>query len=210
MSDLRSAVVDRFVVTGRDAPEWPAPHPERPPLEQEYSRCLDPARYAIVGARLRAWSDVLVRRFGVAVESPALREVDLGGLDAAADLVERFQVWRPRGPGELPLMLATWSMQGVPDAVLAIGVGDPPQWVERQPDCGCDACDSGSADLLAVLDETIETVVTGHFLHITTRTGRMWRVLGRHRGVGDVDLQGLQDPDRLPPGAVVLRGRAWS
>jgi len=36
-----------------------------------------------------------------------------------------------------------------------LGVGKPALEVEPFPDCGCDACDSGSRDLLEDLDRTI-------------------------------------------------------
>jgi hypothetical protein len=39
--------------------------------------------------------------------------------------------------------------------------------VERIPDCGCDACDSGSDDLLSVIDERVGDVVSGAFVHVT-------------------------------------------
>jgi hypothetical protein len=36
--------------------------------------------------------------------------------------------------------------------------------VAELPDCGCDACDSGSADLLDAIDETIGYLVGGPFV----------------------------------------------
>lgn len=40
-------------------------------------------------------------------------------------------------------------------------MGDPAVLLETLLDCGCDACDSGSRDLLEVLDETVLSVVDG-------------------------------------------------
>src|SRR4051812_43847183 len=65
--DLLAAVGRAFVETGAGTPGWPDPHPDRRPLDEEYSRCLDPRKYAILGTRLDAWARVLTER-GAAVE----------------------------------------------------------------------------------------------------------------------------------------------
>jgi hypothetical protein len=51
-----------------------------------------------------------------------------------------------------------------PLAVLHIGVARPDVIVEEQPDCGCDACDSGSTDLLRAIDEAVAHIVGGAFV----------------------------------------------
>ncbi|MDN6303852.1 MAG: DUF6226 family protein, partial [Brachybacterium sp.] len=56
-----------FAVTGADTPPWPDPHlgpggREVPVREEEYSRCLDPGKHRILGARAEAWALVLTER----------------------------------------------------------------------------------------------------------------------------------------------------
>jgi hypothetical protein len=60
-------------------------------------------------------------------------------------------------------------MQGVPDAIVALGVGDPAVLALATPDCGCDACDDGSARLVDEFDEHVMSVVTGEFVHVGTK-----------------------------------------
>jgi hypothetical protein len=47
-----------------------------------------------------------------------------------------------------------------------LGVGSPPASLIWLPDCGCDACDSGSQDALDELDTQVLGVVTGGFRHL--------------------------------------------
>lgn len=47
---------------------------------------------------------------------------------------------------------------------LRIAWGEPHLLLDMQPDCGCDACDSGSADLLEAVDDTVR-----HALETTVR-----------------------------------------
>lgn len=42
---------------------------------------------------------------------------------------------------------------------IGIGIGSPPVMTALELDCGCDACDSGSADLLDVIDQAFVDVV---------------------------------------------------
>ena len=49
-------------------------------------------------------------------------------------------------------------------AVLTIAVARADIVVETQPDCGCDACDSGSSDLLEAVDAAVRHVVGGPFV----------------------------------------------
>ena len=59
-SELLAAVDVAFAVTGRGLTPWPDPHPDRSPLDEEYSRLLDPAKWRIIGARAEAWLVALV------------------------------------------------------------------------------------------------------------------------------------------------------
>jgi hypothetical protein len=78
----------------------------------------------------------------------------------------------PYVSGALPLIVARSQLRdqrdvrtpgagAVDDAGVTLGVGDPAVCVTWIPDCGCDACDSGSQDVLDELDEYIFGVVSG-------------------------------------------------
>ena len=56
-------------------------------------------------------------------------------------------------PGTRPVVIGTAPLHDADDAVVQVGVGDPVEVLELQPDCGCDACDTGSSDLLGTLDD---------------------------------------------------------
>ncbi|MGA9746707.1 MAG: DUF6226 family protein [Nocardioides sp.] len=169
-----ATVAAAFEVTGADTPGWPAPHPGREPLEQEYSRVTDPHKYRIAGARADAWLEALAS-LGIA----DWHDVDpTGGLwrDVGnAHPPDRARVVVPRAPGALPMLLtyrngtSGWAA-GV-GVSLCTGAGGPPAVsVGLAPDCGCDACDDGSDGVLVCLDESILHVVTGRFVHVLTPT----------------------------------------
>lgn len=155
--DVRRAVAAAWA----DRPErdisWPDPHPDRDPRTEEYSRVTDPGRYAVVGARARSWVDALVA-LGLADASPVE--------DGTVRLV-------PRAPDALPLVVVVRAVDGAPSGVVDLLVGDPPTPVDVQPDCGCDACDSGSADLLDAIDDAFVGVLGGGFVLIETARSRI-------------------------------------
>jgi hypothetical protein len=74
--------------------------------------------------------------------------------------------------GAVPLVFGLAALDGVPRTVLVIGAGEPATTLGMLPDCGCDACDDGSASLLEVVDDLVEAVVTGTFAHIDAGQGR--------------------------------------
>ncbi|ATG52948.1 hypothetical protein CFK38_16540 [Brachybacterium vulturis] len=174
---LLTEVEDAFAQTGTDTPAWEDPHLSaggelRDSREEEYSRCLDPGKYRIFWTRAEAWTRVLTARGWADVD------VDDGAgiVWAVKPYVDRYRttVLRPRRPGAQPLVLARTSPDEAtgsgdltgPDALimgLVVGVGEPPVPVSTTPDCGCDACDSGSRDLLEELDCLILSIVDGSF-----------------------------------------------
>ena len=106
-------------------------------------------------------------------------------------------------------------------AVLHISVVQPEIALEMLPDCGCDACDWGSDDLLRAIDQTIGHVVGGPLVALRGKgwhaqwhpnggssggTGRgpdhaqVMRLCRRLAGGADV---------RLPRGAEAFVGRPW-
>ncbi|WP_205470877.1 DUF6226 family protein [Nocardioides sp. SYSU D00038] len=206
MLDLRPDVAARFVVTGADTPGWPDPHPtiEDEPTEEEYSRLLDPGKYRILRSRLQAWLDVLAAHGAVRLEPGA----------AGAEW------WRPTAAHALPVRLRWSDLDGVEDAVVEIAVGEPPVVVLQLPECGCDACDDGSEQLLRDLDDLLDEVVSGRFAHVTTGTGgRIWSTgSAGWSAVGDLpeDDEGWPDGDLLLDRArvgtsehVVVHGAPW-
>ena len=72
------------------------------------------------------------------------------------------------------------------DAGVTLGVGDPAVAITWIPDCGCDACDSGSQDVLDELDEAIVGVVSGAFRRLAAGD-RVITVIGADRWSGVVD-----------------------
>lgn len=133
-----------FAVTGAATPGWPNPYEDgTAPDEAEYERLtgLDegPARPE-VGARSFA-----------------------GGL-GASPLRTRRGRHRPRTGGR------RGGLPGVDDAhagdsehifTVTVAADDPAVRLAEIPDCGCDACDRGSAELLAEMDRWVLSVVDG-------------------------------------------------
>ncbi len=142
------------------------------PREEEYSRVTDPQRYRIVHARARAWVDRIGEVPGVGIKPLAPAPLDDDGRLGRFDRGVRLTSSRP---GTLPLLLlerdAPLSGQDVSMAVLHIAVVRPWVAVEMLPACGCDACDSGSQDLLHALDQAIGNVVGGPFV---VQRGKGW------------------------------------
>lgn len=169
--ELTAAVERAFTTTGAGTPPWPAPRPPMAePKEEQYSRCLDPAKYRILATRAEAWIRALV-------------ELELGDADelrASGDIwrqapepheLHRVIRVRPRRAGAVPLVLGFAGFDGVEDNIVITGAGEPAVVLDRAPDCGCDACDDGSASLIEALDEQIRTVVTGALLHVEAPQG---------------------------------------
>ena len=155
--ELIASVDAAFVATGRGLAGWDDPHPDRMPLEEEYSRLTNPQKWRILRARAEAW----------------LKALDAGGLaEIAPDVavvweeqpsvdVVGVQRASPLGIGAIPLTFA-WTRFDDATGVV-IGVGNPTVVVEVVPNCGCDACDSGSQGALDELDDYVLGVVTGEY-----------------------------------------------
>lgn len=178
---LLSEVEEAFAETGADTPDWEDPHrgpdgEDRDSLEEEYSRCLDPGKYRILWARAEAWTRVLTARGWTTHEDTETGDLRAGVRWASPPRLplHRTIVLRPRRPGALPLVLARTAPDDAAgsndleghDALilgLVVGIGDPAVPVSTTPVCGCDACDSGSRDLLEDLDRTLLSIVDGSF-----------------------------------------------
>lgn len=205
-----------------DMPSWPDPHPDmEPPGEEEHSRYTGPERYRVVHGRARMWADVLG-------DVPGVRVVSVPPLDVKGpDRFDRGVRITSSRSGTLPLLLLesdVWlsETEGTM-AGLRVSVARPEVSVETLPQCGCDACDSGSADLLEVIDEVISTVVGGPFVALRAEDWRaQWHPNGWSWSAGgtgpDLDLDQLTAVCRrlvdgadvpVPDGAEAFVGRAW-
>lgn len=189
--DTLVAEVDEvFEVRGANAPGWPDPHPDRNPAEDEYSRCLDPRKYRILDARVEAWSQVLARGVATVEDIPASAWIDA---PRSPDEHHRIRSVTPERPDGLILVLANTVVAGEPFG-LDIGVTQRDRaiaFVDMVPDCGCDACDSGSEDLLATLDGWVLTVARGGVVHARSDRSRVTRTIDGWQGSGDHTLAWL-------------------
>lgn len=187
--DLLASVDARFAA-GRTVPDWPDPLADpsaaagrREAREEEYSRVSHPERYAIIGERVDAWvAELTDRGLADVEESTPPRTLPVGHPDEGGDgwlliprvSLTRVRVLRPRRDGALPLVLGTAPFVEDPGESLVVATGDPFVELVLVPDCGCDACDSGSADLLRWLDESLLPVVDGSLrVHVEGGTTRV-------------------------------------
>jgi hypothetical protein len=220
VSELQGRVASSY--QRLDLPAWPDPHPGMAsPRDEEYSRLTDPGRYRIVHARARAWAAVLEEALGA--RSEVLEPAHAAA--AGSDPFDRGVRLVPRYFDALPLLLLERDVPTQPDpgilAVLTIAVARPDIVVETQPDCGCDACDSGSSDLLEAVDAAVRHVVDGPFVVLRGKNWNAeWHPEGGSAGgngrKGDFRLlmdwcRRLADGEtvRLPKNTEVLIGRPW-
>lgn len=206
---LRADVEREFAVTGAATPGWPDPHPDRDPAEEEYSRCEDPGRYRILDTRVEAWIRALDGR-GLA------RVTEVGHdrwLDDEGSPVTREGVRRvvPARLGGLALLLVTTEVDGEPVGLdLGLSAPDRPTvLLAMLPDCGCDACDSGSADLLEELDGWFLTVARGGVVHARTRRENITRTVDGWQGTGSPRESWLDVTVPAPRGVRRWVGDAW-
>lgn len=147
-----------FVETGRGLDGWPDPHPDRRPLEEEYSRVTNPQRWKILAARAEAWFAAMAAAGIAETEEAAVAWREQPRIPVAYT----FRAV-PLAPNAMPLVI-TWNrIEDVEWPAVVLGVGDPAEVLTIVPDCACDACDSGSQDALDELDEYVLGVVTGAY-----------------------------------------------
>ncbi|MDQ2852708.1 MAG: DUF6226 family protein [Actinomycetota bacterium] len=198
-----------FEVTGADTPNWPSPHPDRSPLDEEYSRVSDVGKYRILDARVEAWVRVLAEA-GLAVTSDVPSEEWICAA-RPADELSRVRQIRPTVRGGLGLLFANTLVGGAPFG-LDVGLvrdGERPVTLDCVPSCGCDACDYGSADLIDQLDGWVLTTARGGVVHArlgdhsATRTIDGWQSSnGSHEGWLDESIL-------LPDGVARWVGEPW-
>lgn len=163
LMELRRMVDVAFIATSQGLDPWEDPHPDRSPLEEEYSRVLDPGKWRIVPARVEAWCDVLIEVGLATVE----RDVTLRWAPDRGRTFARIDRLVSPTPSTVPLVFAYFGFEGVDINAVTIAAGDPAVELTGVPPCGCDACDSGSQDALGLVDDHILGVVSGVFRHLT-------------------------------------------
>ncbi len=163
MQLLTDAVDAEFAVTASDHHGWPDPHPDRSPADEEYSRVTGPSRWRILGDRADAWTSVLAGH-GLAMVEP--RVAVAWAASGSFPDVTRADRLVPSASGAVSLVIARSRIDSVPDAGVTLGVSDPAIPFAWIPDCGCDACDSGSQDALDELDSYIGAIVDGSFRYL--------------------------------------------
>ena len=205
-SELVPAVDEAFVRTGRGLQQWPDPHPDRSPRDEEYSRLLDPAKWRIIGARADAWLAAIVEAGLATVE----HDVAVEWVTTPGPTITRADRVVPLAVGALPLVVARSRIDDVDDAGVVLGVGDPAVCVSWFPQCGCDACDSGSRDELDHLDEHLRSIVRGAFRRLS-KGRRTITVIGES-GWSASGGFGRREVDAVlahPTGWDELRGEPW-
>lgn len=158
---VRAEMERRFAAM--DPRPWPPPRdPMTSPWDAEYSRVTDPAKYRIVHQRATAWAKASVDLIGAVYEEVAVPMGDPAPRGWRVSLDSAHRLRSPR-PGTLPIYLLTTAAPqpaGMLSALL-VALGRPGFEVERIPDCGCDACDSGSDDLLEQVDRIFAAALSG-------------------------------------------------
>lgn len=159
--ELLVDVDEAFAVTGAQTPGWPNPYKDGPdPDESAYERSTNPEKYLIVVARAQAWTKVLLDRGWAREASPvrwALRPGDSGGADT---------VLQSATDGAVPLVLTTHTpVDSDHPFNVTIAAGNPAVRLATLPDCACDACDSGSANVLEEMDTWVLSIIDGS-LHV--------------------------------------------
>lgn len=152
IEDVRAAMLRTYP---DDLPTWDDPHEHRSaPAQDEYSRVTDGERYRILIERARAWTNACIELLGVRVDQVPV-DPDAEGSRGGWKLTSPRQ-------GTTPLHVRVFHYDL---DVLVLGCG-PEDEVIRLPDCGCDACDSGSEVLLEAVDEWFVHALTGGLVHL--------------------------------------------
>jgi hypothetical protein len=181
---------------------WPDPHPDRQPAEGEYSRVTNPERYRIIGTRADAWAAAAVQ-LGLAV---SLDQVEWA--DPPRTHFSRPFVVAPIAVGALPVVIARSRLGDCDDAGLTLGAGSPAVAIDFFPDCGCDACDSGSQDLLDAVDRCFHAIVTGRYRRLS-KGDQVITVVGESRSSRNIDRRRADAVLGHPTGWTEITGTSW-
>ena len=204
--ELRASVDMAFEVTRIGMVPWPDPHPDRSPLDVEYSRVTDARKWRIIGARADAWVIALTEAGVAGVE----RRTEVEWRAPPGTVISRIDRVTPRAAGALPLVVARSQLADIPDAGVTLGASDPAVCVSWFPHCGCDACDSGSRDVLDDLDAHLFAVVSGAFRRLSS--GRSEITIISDGRWSASNLPGRADVARIladPTGWDEVGGASW-
>ena len=162
--ELLDEVEAVFAVTGVQTPPWPGRPIDQSPAKKEYSRCLDPGKFAIIQSRIDAWVAVLVERGWARRETNRTTEWR-GSYEQSLTTVVLWPTVDRSADGAEPLSFLVYESTD-PTATLnvEIAAGEETFVLAELPGCGCDACDSGSAWLLEELDQWTLSVVDGSLI----------------------------------------------
>lgn len=209
VSALVRSVDDEFARSSAVAP-WANPHAHRDAADDEYERLTDAAKWRILGERVDAWFAAIERAgFG-----SAERDVDHPWVERPGPIVSRTDRMVPKRVGALSIAVGRSRLGDVDEAGLVLGLGSPASCVAILPDCGCDACDHGSADALELLDRYLRGIVAGTYRRLTRRhqaittiDGDGWsaRNMASRRRLADKVADVLADPT----GWDEISGRSW-
>jgi hypothetical protein len=211
LRELEAAVESAFGRTSRGLARWPDPHPDHSAVPDElYSRCTNPAKWRILAARADAWLIALVD----ARLATVVRDARVTWTSEPGPVISRSERAVPVAADALELVIAHSRIDDVDDAGLVLGIGNPAECVDRFPDCGCDACDSGSQNELDHLDSHLRSIVTGSFRRlrdgdrVITVVGDSWRATGFRAGPRRIGRQ-VEDVLADPHGWEELAGASW-
>ncbi|GAA0966917.1 hypothetical protein FFA01_16540 [Frigoribacterium faeni] len=184
---------------------WADPHADRDIRDEEYSRVTDPERYRVIGARAMAWISA-VTELGLATQHSA----EVPTWTSESETSRAIKV-TPKAPGALSIVVVLGWFESDQATVASIEVGMPPVTIEMLPVCGCDACDSGSEDLLSSVDGAFLGIMDGHFLYAE---GRDWTITATKdgwSGTGSQDFDALVNAARNGHeiGKRMLTGARW-
>ena len=93
-------------------------------------------------------------------------------------------------------------------AGLTLGAGSPAVAVEFFPDCGCDACDSGSHDMLDVVDRYFHAIVTGRYRRLS-KGDQVISIVGESRSSSNIDRRRTDAVLAQPKDWVEITGTSW-
>jgi hypothetical protein len=200
--DLIEAGERAFERSSGHLPSWLDPHPDRQPDDSEYSRVTNAERYRIVGARADAWADAVVQ-LGLAVTHDLVEWAE----PPQTDFRRPFLVV-PKAVAALPVVIARHRLGDCDDAGLTLGLGSPALPVGFLPDCGCDACDSGSQDLIDVVDQYFHAIITGRYRRLW-QGDKVIEVVGERRSSSNIGWRRADAVLAHPEDWADLTGTSW-
>ena len=200
--DLIEAVERAFERSSGDLPSWLDPHPDRQPDDSEYSRVTNAERYRIVGARADAWAAAVIQ-LGLAVTHDRVDWAEPPQTD-----FRRPFIIVPNVVAALPVVIARHRLGDCDDAGLTLGLGSPALPVAFLPDCGCDACDSGSQDLIDVVDQYFHAIITGRYRRLS-KGDQVIEVVGNNRSSSNIGWRRADAVLAHPEDWADLTGTSW-